>query len=1263
VKLGSPPNVKKAIIGATLLLRGDAQEFWIAPTEGGTASAEKPNRTERIQLPEASFGEAGPAVGLPMKQAASAKKDQANDPEALLLAGHRGKSEMRSEGPVMAREHDAGVRPTFSPLAPPQPLSVGTIASAIAPPPIPQAVQVEPAPVSPTLEPPPQSPQKVENPLLTNDVTALPEQTVAVTTHPASAPPAPLAIPTHTVEQAFESVATKPPVVVPDPTAPEVQLPPNPPPALVRTARRVLAREPSQPAPAPAPPFQALPAVTPAVQPLPVRTASQGPQVLPAEAPVPPASVTAAPAVAEPVSAAPLAVTPAPVAALPKPVQLAIADPVSAADPLPKPAFGGPAPGLVSKFPAAPESASNLVPPPQPKPVSISAAPKSPAAGIDRAGFASTGPRIGGDSTPILTYDDELILELQTAAGQLADTITAYGTRSGVYLPLGTITRFLDLAVSVSDEGHYASGWFLNEKQTMSINLRQGTLEVAGKELPLAKGDAAAFDGELYLLADRFADLFPLTMGVDLRAQIVTIKTKVPFPFEQRLAREQQRNALKGRGNKQETRWPRQQTPYRALAFPLADVEVSAASDSTLGSRVEGNVRLAGDLALMTARAYVSGTTLDGLTGANLQLGRRDPEAQLFGPLRATEFQIGDVSTIAMPLGLRGVSGRGAAITNSPLERVSVFDTLDLRGELPEGYEVELFRNNILIASTREQVDGEFRFLKVPVEFGLNIFRLVFFGPQGQRREEVRQYSVGDGRLSPGQFLYAFGGVQKDVNVFDIRRPDFTPPPDRGAWRSSALMQYGLSRDVTALLGGAWFQTPFGNRWQVTTGLRTGFSGTAVKLDLGYQTGANGGSGKAIELGLGGKLFGVGYTLTHAEYRGAFVDEVRSLSGEGLRRASELNINTSLKVNDGLIIPLFGQVRRYEYADGRKQMDASLQGSLPISGYMLSNSLRFDTSSNPGFATNTQLSGSFDLSRLAGSRLRLRGGVDYAILPQAKLLGAAIEADYAIDSRSSVRASVYHSLQDDRTQFGLSANRRFDRFTLSLDGSYSVPNGEYRSALRLGFSFGRNPISNSFFLAKPGVTAGGAIAARAFRDTNGNGLLDSGEELLANVDFNTASQHGTTNAKGIALLDGLGDGRRNSVVLDRATLPDLLLAPVSDGIEVISRAGRIHVADFPIQELSDVEGTVYFTNADNGLGREVSGLRLIFVDKTGKAVAKSRTDSDGSYYFEQLPPGTYSIQIDQNQAVSLKIRLVEQVSVTIGTKSDVLRQVIKIASD
>ncbi len=903
---------------------------------------------------------------------------------------------------------------------------------------------------------------------------------------------------------------------------------------------------------------------------------------------------------------------------------------------LPAPTFG------------IPESAQK----PAPKP-GLTASPLR-ANVTDQAGLGAA------TKAPVISEDDELILQIETSQGEMSDTIVAYGLRQGVYLPLGALTRFLDLPIAVSDEGHYASGWFLNEKRTIALNLRDGTLVVAGKAIPLGKGDAVAYEGELYLKAERFSDLFPLDLKVDLRAQTIAVKTREPFPFEERLAREADREQLASRSNKEApSRFPREETPWRALSVPVGETELRALTDDDLGARVEADLRLAGDLAFMTARAYASVSSRDGLTAARLEMGRRDPDGDLLGPLKATEFQIGDVATGALPIGLRGVSGRGAFVTNAPLEQASIFDSVDLRGDLLDGYEVELYRNNTLIGSTRTPVNGQYAFLQVPVDFGLNVFRLVFYGPQGQRREVVRKISVGDGRLAPGQFIYSFGAAQKDTNLFGVRSPRFSPAPDFGAWRATAELGYGISRTLTATLGAASWDSGSKHHWLATTGLRSGIGATALRLDLGLQDGG----GTTVEVGLGGKLFGIGYSATHAEYGGGAIDEVRAFTADPLRRASEFNLNTTLHFGSGLnarVLPITGQLRRLEFADGRRQIDAALRTTLPMGSLLLSNTLDYNRVGGPSTPATSRLLGNFDLATLSGSKMRFRAGLGYAVLPTVKLQTVTLEADRRFGENMLLRGGVTHTLTDNQTTLGLSAIRRVGPVNLAFDGAYGFPRRNFSVALRVGFSFGRNPLSGHAFLARPGLTSGGAAAVTAFADANANGVRDPGEGPVAGVTFLSGTHESRTDAQGRALIPGLGDGARASVRVDSDSMPDIALAPARAGIEIVPRPGRIHTSDFAIVTLSDIEGTAYFRAATGT--RAVSRLQLRLLRPDGSLAARARSESDGFFLFERLPAGEYRLELDPQQAASLKIRLEGPVTLTLGGKSSVLRQSIYVKS-
>lgn len=917
---------------------------------------------------------------------------------------------------------------------------------------------------------------------------------------------------------------------------------------------------------------------------------------------------------------------------------------------LPRPAFG--TPPLPPKGPAASilRPAPDWPSAPLPTPQFGQAPKKSPAF----AASASCG-------EPAFTADDELIFQIETQRREREDTLIGYQFRGQTYLPLGEIARFLDLAITVSDGGHYASGWVLDPKKTLAVNLRDHTVIVAGETRKLESCDAAAYDGELFLNASRFADLLPLNLGVSLRNQSIVVKTSQPFPYEERATREEAREHLAARrmgdGAK---RWPREATPWLPFSFPLGDVETRALSDSTYGARVENDLRLAGDLAWLTSRLFVSTSTRYGVTAAHVEMGRRDSGGDLLGPMKATDFRFGDISTAALPMGLGAAAGRGAIITNAPLERASVFDTLDFKGDLPAGYEVELYRNGLLIASTREATNGQYQFMRVGVDFGLNLFRLVFYGPQGQRREVIRQVSVGDGRLAKGQLTYALGMVQKNVNLLDINPPNFLPGQDYGAWRHTAQLQYGLTAGVTVAASAAAYQSLGADRWLATAGLRTGLGGVALKLDAALADHG----GRAVEANIGGRLAGFSYKLAHAEYGGLFTDEVRAYTADPLRRASEISVNGAIRLGGGshpLVIPTYGFARRISFADGRALTSITLQQSIqPVSGVMASNALGYTRTRSSFGGSSSDLVGAFDLATMRGSRTNYRGTLGYSLGATPRITIASAEVNHRINDNFMLRAGVGHFLLAGQTSFGASAVRRFDRFTLALDGSYLTGTGQYAAMLRFSFGFGRNPFSQRLFMAPPGLSNGGAAAIRAYRDANGNGVYDEGESTLPGVTFNTGIEHAVTDKNGTAFLGRLGDGLRTHFQVDADALPDVALAPATKGVEIAPRAGRIHRSDFAIIALGDIEGAAYFVV--EGKDKAVSGLQVLLIDAQGKRVGRSRTASDGSFWFEQVRGGDYTLVLDPAQSANLQIRMLGETRLHMAGDGQIPRQILRVES-
>ena len=76
---------------------------------------------------------------------------------------------------------------------------------------------------------------------------------------------------------------------------------------------------------------------------------------------------------------------------------------------------------------------------------------------------------------------------------------------------------------------------------------------------------------------------------------------------------------------------------------------------------------------------------------------RSDPDGRLLGPLQATHVGAGDVEGFDSSLTGAVAAGRGAVVTNRPLAARAAFDRIRFEGDLPSGWEAEIYRNGELL--------------------------------------------------------------------------------------------------------------------------------------------------------------------------------------------------------------------------------------------------------------------------------------------------------------------------------------------------------------------------------------------------------------------------------------------------------------------------------------------------------------------------------------------------------------------------------------
>lgn len=840
---------------------------------------------------------------------------------------------------------------------------------------------------------------------------------------------------------------------------------------------------------------------------------------------------------------------------------------------------------------------------------------------------------VASDTTTPFSGDDLLFMEVTADGYQLAESMNVYASRSGVYVPLGELARILDFAVGVFPNQGRAEGWVLSRDHPLVIDLAAGLARVNGIDIPIQRSQVQIYQDDVYIRTDLLERLLPVRLKSDVSAQTMEVIPTVPLPFQQRLAREQRMaGTTQGDAPLSYRLLP---TPYALFSPPAFDVNIGGqvTRDGQDQSR-SYDIRMAGDLLWAGFQGFV-GSDADGEpSSARVLFERKDPNGRALGGLGGTRAGFGDVYTPSMALGAGSIGGRGLFYTSAPLESLDLATPLNLRGELALGEDVELYVNEVLQRGQASPVQGRYEFLNVPLTFGLNTIRLVFYGSQGQTREEVRRINFGAGQVEAGKFIVRLGVVEQNTPVFQLGRS--LTDVSTGDARIVALFDYGVSPTWT-ISGGAARFTPLagGSRDVGLLGLHGSIGGLAGQLDIASDD--RGGTGAT--LGFAARPFGVSIVGRHSEYEGGFIDETRYFGATGSTtaiRSSDLRADGTVRASGGVVFPVSASLRRQQRTDSSGILAADLRTSAPIGRYYVSGSVAYEDEWTYQ-AHRRSTVGAIDLATLVAARAQFRGGLTYRFGPQAGVETAYATLDYQATERSTARIGVMRTLGlRQTTTVQASSLYRADRFDIALNAGYETETGEWRLGFQLGFGFARNPATGRYGLVRPGVSSGGSAAIDAFIDANGDGVRQADEAGVAKVALEAPGGIVTTDASGHAMTPGLGDGASVRVRINTQDIDDPFLVG-GDNVQLVPRPGRTALIRYPLQATSEVEIAVKLKRA----GQEDRGLAAVdlqLVPASGAAIL-GRTDHAGSMILEGVRPGRYDIRLDPDQARNLGLSL------------------------
>ncbi len=823
------------------------------------------------------------------------------------------------------------------------------------------------------------------------------------------------------------------------------------------------------------------------------------------------------------------------------------------------------------------------------------------------------------DAAAAIADGELLVFQVRIDRYTLDEPVLGYKKGDRLMLPVAGFVAALYLAIEVDPEAGVATGWAFVEDNEVSLNVAERTARAGDRAWRLTE-DAISSDGvDVVLDSAVMAEWLETDIAIDFGQLIIRLNPTRPLPIIEQLRR-QNRTAGDRRGAG-EPAFPLEAFPYALARAPVADVQTSLVVEQPAGGKVQTrysqSVLASGDIANMTGNLFVSGDASNPVRQRRATLSRGSPEGGLLGPLDATAFELGDTQPLSLPFSPGAGAQRGISVTNRSLDQATGFGATDIVGDVQPGWDVELYQNNVLIASATVGDDGQYAFRDIPLFAGTNEFRTVLYGLQGQVREETEIIQV-DPTLAGNRLTYDLAVAQQGESF--LGSAVSTGLDGAGGVRVTGSGRLALGRALGADLGFDSFLADGERHNHVIAGLTAGW-GKAVFRALARQ---DLGGGQAVQSSASFSALAQNIRLAAQAY-----DAFSQNGGEDVLNGERLDVSLA----GGFDAPLLPRIS-YQFGAGHSTLGgiergtASSRVSTRIGPALLDTAVAW--ASAPDAETPNALTGQFGAT-FNVRRLLARARLD-ADLDSGELLSTDLNARYRHSRSLSFNTSLEHSLVAGETSGEVRADLTTGLVTLGPRVRVS-DDGSYQAIMDARLSLGLEPHDDRPRISSTRATGFGATSVRVFEDVNNDGVYNEGDIPLEDIRVEAAqvNRRAVSDGRGVAFIDRLPVFRRTDVVLDLGSVPDPFLAVRDSSVSVLPRPGAIQDLTIAMVPTSEIEGAVQL-RSQAGV-RSLAGVRVLAWDEDGAVKAEARTSADGVFVLSDLPVGSYRIGIEPETMV------------------------------
>jgi hypothetical protein len=284
-------------------------------------------------------------------------------------------------------------------------------------------------------------------------------------------------------------------------------------------------------------------------------------------------------------------------------------------------------------------------------------------------------------------------------------------------------------------------------------------------------------------------------------------------------------------------------------------------------------------------------------------------------------------------------------------------------------------------------------------------------------------------------------------------------------------------------------------------------------------------------------------------------------------------------------------------------------------------------------------------------RVRVRGEANYRIAPNKQFQSVSLTGEWRAGDRADWRAELGYDAELHRGRAGIGIIRRFDKFSLTASAE-AASDGSVAAGLNLAFSLGPDPRNGKFRFSQNKLATSGQALAIVYRDKNHDGIRQSDEPLVENVEL-TAGQTTAltaTNGEGRAIIDNLQPFRPVLIGIDTSSLSDPYVQPSLPGVVITPRPGVAVTVELPLVGAGEVEGTLVRKG-----GGPLPGVGLELLDERGRVARETQTEFDGFFLFESVPYGEYQLRIARLSAEAISVSPVLGLQAVVNEDNQVAR--------